>query len=56
MTNHIKFILNNKKLKAFPLDEEQDKDFHSYPFYSTQYWMSIAVRQEKERKNPIVKE
>ena len=28
-------ILNGEKLKAFPLDQEQDKDVHSHHYYST---------------------
>ena len=28
-------ILNGEKLKAFPLNQEQDKDAHSLHFYST---------------------
>ena len=28
-------ILNGKKLKALPLDKEQDKDAHTHHFYST---------------------
>ena len=27
-------ILNSEKLKAFPWDQEQDKDTHSHCFYS----------------------
>ena len=27
-------ILNSEKLKAFPLNQEQDKDVHSHQFYS----------------------
>ena len=28
-------ILNDEKLKAFPLSEEQDKGAHSHHYYST---------------------
>ena len=28
-------ILNGKKLKAFPQDQEQNKDVHSHHYYST---------------------
>ena len=28
-------ILNGKKLKAFPLSQEQDKEAHFYHYYST---------------------
>lgn len=31
-------VLNGKRLKAFPLNSEQDKDAYSYYFYSTLYW------------------
>ena len=33
-------ILNGEKLKAFLLNQEQDKDAHSHHFYSTWYWKS----------------
>ena len=39
-------ILNGKKLKAFPQDQEQDRgiDFHHY--YSTQFWKSQLQKKE----------
>ena len=33
-------ILNGEKLKAFPLDQEQDKGVHFPNYYSTQFWKS----------------
>ena len=30
-------IFNGEKLKAFPLNQEHNKDAHSHHFYSTQY-------------------
>ena len=33
-------ILNGEKLKAFPLNQEQDKDVHSHHYYSTKFGKS----------------
>ena len=33
-------ILKGEKLKAFPQDQEQEKDAYSHHFYSTKCWKS----------------
>ena len=43
-------ILNGHKLKAFPLNWEQDKDVHFHHFYSTYYWKSLPQQSDKKNK------
>lgn len=33
-------IHNDEKLKAFLYNQREDKDAHSYQFYSTKFWKS----------------
>ena len=46
-------ILNGKKLKAFPLNQEQGKGAHCYHYYSTQLWKSQPQQSEKKEKKGI---
>lgn len=43
-------ILNLKKLKAFSLIQEQDKDIQSHHFYSTQYCKSQPEQLGNKKK------
>ena len=46
-------ILKGEKLKAFPQDQEQDKDAYSHHFYSTKYWKSQLEQLGKKKKKGI---
>ena len=43
-------ILNGEKLKAFPLQLEQDKGTHTHHYYSTYFWKCWPQKSEKKKK------
>ena len=46
-------ILNGEKLKAFPLNQEQDKGAHSHHYYSTSFWKFQHSNQRRKREKGI---
>ena len=42
--------LNGEKLKAFPLNQEQDKGAHSHHYYSTQFWKCWPQQSGQKKK------